>query len=242
MKLKKALDQGSLDNLAQATTNVGTAEKGSFDDNKSNSVKTKATISSTGTGNLKLLLQLYPELKCYKDPFECSVGVTIEQKGTNIFKKVELLDSKEWSCLVNSLKNTHKDKKTGFKNNTNSLDDKMFLYAKCLVLIPNTDLLDEGHMSEYKDPFGVLAQLGEGKDLKFNQTPEVLVMDHDKKDEVPISFHDLHLLGNTAGNYHSAVLGKKHKSLALSPSKAVQKRKSVFLSDAQSTAKRPKLT
>ncbi|THU82697.1 hypothetical protein K435DRAFT_971853 [Dendrothele bispora CBS 962.96] len=38
------------------------------------------------------------------------------------------------------------------------------------------------------------------------------------------------------------VLGKKHESLALSPSKAVQKRKPVFLSDAQSAAKRPKLT
>ncbi|THU84339.1 hypothetical protein K435DRAFT_971201 [Dendrothele bispora CBS 962.96] len=88
-------------------------------------------------------------------------------------------------------------------------------------------------------------------------------MDHDKKDEVPMSFHDLHLLGNTAvlqiiitprAYKHNKsfswdfrlvsikVLGKKHESLALSPSKAVQKHKPVFLSDAQSAAKRPKLT
>ncbi|THU87196.1 hypothetical protein K435DRAFT_804526 [Dendrothele bispora CBS 962.96] len=110
----------------------------------------------------------------------------------------------------------------------------------------------ESRMSEYKDPFRVLAQLGADNYLKFNRIPEVLVMDHDKKDEVPMSFHDLHLFGNTAvlqvittprAYKHNKplswdfwlisikVLGKKHESLALSPSKAVQKRKSVFLSD-----------
>ncbi|THU82973.1 hypothetical protein K435DRAFT_807852 [Dendrothele bispora CBS 962.96] len=248
-----------------------------FANHQLNFVKTNATISSTGTSNLKLLLQLYPELKCYKDPFECPVGVTIEQKGTDIFKKVDVDErGSDIRCpghlqqtlgSIKAITTLFKKKfeeyaqgqKTGLKKNTNG-PDKMFLYAKCTVLIPNTDLLDEGRMSEYKDPFGVLARLGEDKYLKFNRIPEVLVMGHDKKDEVPMSFHDLHLLGNTAvlqvitTPRHNKplscdfwlvsikVLGKKHQSLALSPSKAVQKRKSVFLSDGQSTAKRLKLT
>ncbi|THU75467.1 hypothetical protein K435DRAFT_880772 [Dendrothele bispora CBS 962.96] len=46
-------------------------------------------------------------------------------------------------------------------------------------------------MSEYKDPFGVLARLGEDKGLNFNRISEVLVMDHDQKDEVPMSFASL---------------------------------------------------
>ncbi|THU84340.1 hypothetical protein K435DRAFT_870360 [Dendrothele bispora CBS 962.96] len=221
--LLKALDQGSLDNLARATTYVGTAEKGSFDDKlpatvvRANLVKTKAIISSME--QLEVAVTIIPRAKgafknapdgnvvhkCYKDPFECPVGVTIEQNGTDIFKKVEL-DGKEWSCLVwensfqpgkehgfeysvsgppatdfalGSIKAIYdavqkkfeeytQGQKTGFKKNTNGPDDKMFLYAKRSVLIPNTALLDEGRMSEYKDPFGVLARLGEDKDLKFN--------------------------------------------------------------------------
>ncbi|THU84325.1 hypothetical protein K435DRAFT_843713 [Dendrothele bispora CBS 962.96] len=321
--LLKALDQGSLDNLARATTYVGTAEKGSFDDKLPATVVRESSVKLGqdqgyylfhGEEQLEVAVTIVPRAKgafknapdgnvvhkCYKDPFECPVGVTIEQNGTDIFKKVEL-DGKEWSCLVwensfqpgkergfeysvsgppatdfalASIKAIYdavqkkfeeyaQGQKTGFKKNTNGPDDKMFLYAKRSVLIPNTALLDEGRMSEYKDPFGVLARLGEDKDLKFNRIPEVLVMDHDKKDEVPMSFHDLHLLGNTAvlqiiitprAYKHNKslswdfrlvsikVLGKKHESLALSPSKAVQKRKPVFLSDAQSAAKRPKLT
>ncbi|THU85762.1 hypothetical protein K435DRAFT_868960 [Dendrothele bispora CBS 962.96] len=46
-------------------------------------------------------------------------------------------------------------------------------------------------------------------------------------------------IGRTGKHTHER---HKHESLALSPSKAVQKRKPVFLSDAQSAAKRPKLT
>ncbi|THU94955.1 hypothetical protein K435DRAFT_798506 [Dendrothele bispora CBS 962.96] len=211
-----------------------------FANHQLNFVKTKATISSTGTSNFKLLLQLYPELKCYKDPFECPVGVTIKQKGTDIFKKVEL-DGKEWSSPEYA-----QGQRTGLKKNTNG-PDKMFLYAKCTVLIPNTDssLLDEGRMSEYKDPFGVLARLGEDKYLKFNRIPEVLVMDHDKKDEIiitPQAYKHNKPLSCDFWLVSIKVLGKKHQSLALSPSKAAQKRKSVFLSDAQSTAKRLKLT
>ncbi|THU95157.1 hypothetical protein K435DRAFT_798321, partial [Dendrothele bispora CBS 962.96] len=191
------------------------------------------------TSNLKLLLQLYPELKCYKGPFECPVGVTIEQKGTDIFKKVEL-DADSIKAFTTLFKKKFEEyaqgQKTGLKKNTNG-PDKMFLYAKCT----------EGRMSEYKDPFGVLARLGEDKYLKFNRIPEVLVMDHDKKDEEKTRFpYDTTRRAYKHNKPLSCdfwlvsikVLGKKHQSLALSPSKAVKKRKSVFLSDAQSTAKR----
>ncbi|THV05946.1 hypothetical protein K435DRAFT_789706 [Dendrothele bispora CBS 962.96] len=197
-----------------------------FANHQLNFVKTKATISSTGTSNLKLLLQLYPELKCYKDPFECPVGVTIEQKGTDIFKKVEL-DADSIKAITTLFKKKFEEyaqgQKTGLKKNTNG-PDKMFLYAKCT----------EGRMSEYKDPFGVLARLGEDKYLKFNRIPEVITTPRAYKHNKPLSC-DFWLVS-------IKVLGKKHQSLALSPSKAVQKRKSVFLSDAQSTAKRLKLT
>ncbi|THU91677.1 hypothetical protein K435DRAFT_840901 [Dendrothele bispora CBS 962.96] len=129
--LLKALDQGSLDNLARATTYVGTATKGSFDDKlpanvvRESSVKLgqdqgyylfhscNLIVKFRGEGQLEVAVTIVPRAqggfknapdgnvvhKCYKDPFDCPVGVTIKQKGTDIFKKVEL-DGKEWSCLV----------------------------------------------------------------------------------------------------------------------------------------------
>ncbi|THU76782.1 hypothetical protein K435DRAFT_974292 [Dendrothele bispora CBS 962.96] len=296
--LLKALDQGSLDNLARATTYVGTAEKGSFDDKLPATVVCESSVK-LGQDQGYYLFHREEQLevavpraegtfknapdgnvvhKCYKDPLSVRLtvknGVALSEKERGLEYSVSRPPATDFAlasikaiydAVQKKFEEYAQGQKTGFKKNTNGPDDKMFLYAKRSVLIPNTALLDEGRMSEYKDPFGVLARLGEDKDLKFNRIPEVLVMDHDKKDEVPMSFHDLRLLGNTAvlqriitpwAYKHNKslswdfrlvsikVLGKKHESLALSPSnlKAVQKRKPVFLSDAQSAAKRPKLT
>ncbi|THU82123.1 hypothetical protein K435DRAFT_872651 [Dendrothele bispora CBS 962.96] len=145
-----------------------------------------------------------------------------------------------------------KSKDIKFKGNPNGPASSMFIFTKRSVLIPNTAVLDEGRASDYPDPFSVLSRLGPEADMKFNRIPEVLLMDHAKKDTKPMSFHDLHLLGSStvlqlivsprAYVYKGElgwdfrlicvkVLGKKDLAVALSPSKSVQKRRQVFLED-----------
>ncbi|KAE9388260.1 hypothetical protein BT96DRAFT_1004334 [Gymnopus androsaceus JB14] len=86
--------------------------------------------------------------------------------------------------------------KIPFKNNKNGPADQMFVLARRSVVVDNAAPLDEGRASEYPDPFNLVQAIGPERDFKFNRVPEVLVVDHKKKEEFPMSFHDLHLLGN----------------------------------------------
>ncbi|KAF9061555.1 hypothetical protein BDP27DRAFT_1337954 [Rhodocollybia butyracea] len=117
------------------------------------------------------------------------------------------------------------DFRLGFTPNPNGPDGQMFIFARRSVLVENAALL----MCE-----------GRGK-----RDPEVLVIDHDQKVEFPMSFHDLHLLGNNAFKHLGKlswdfrlicikVLAKKQAAIAVSPSKSVRKRKGIFLDDITS--------
>ncbi|KAE9393401.1 hypothetical protein BT96DRAFT_999507 [Gymnopus androsaceus JB14] len=151
--------------------------------------------------------------------------------------------------------------KIPFKNNKNGPADQMFVLARRSVVVDNAAPLDEGRASEYPDPFNLVQAIGPERDFKFNRVPEVLVVDHKKKEEFPMSFHDLHLLGNNvavqvfvtprAFKYQQKlswdfrlicikVLGKKEASFAVSPSKSVRKRTAVFLDDSDVDDPKPK--
>lgn len=105
-----------------------------------------------------------------------------------------------------------------FHKNSNGPDSKMFMMSRRSVLIDNalaldvcfysfellctsftSDYVQEGRGSKYLNPFGIIRAIGPERDFKFNCVPEVLVMDHAKKEEFLMSFHDLHLLGNNVG-------------------------------------------
>lgn len=61
----------------------------------------------------------------------------------------------------------------------------------------HSNLFQEGRASEYFDVFGTGQYITE-HDFRYNRIPEVLVMDHCNNKDVPMSFHDIHLLGNQA--------------------------------------------
>ncbi|KAJ3870788.1 hypothetical protein F5051DRAFT_447119 [Lentinula edodes] len=175
-------------------------------------------------------------------------------------------ESRAWATVVfkaieTKFKETAKNEGIQFQPNTSGPADQMFLFARRSVLVTNATPLDEGRGSEYPDPYNILTAIGPDRDFKFNRLPEVLVTDHKEETDVPMSFHDLHLLGKnialqvfvTPRAYKHRgklswdfrlicvkVLGKKEASLAVSPSKAVLKRKAVYIGNIESTAKKQK--
>ncbi|KAF5367898.1 hypothetical protein D9757_011248 [Collybiopsis confluens] len=125
----------------------------------------------------------------------------------------------------------------------------MFLYARRPVVVHSAVPLDEGRASEYYEHSTTALEIA-GDDFRLNRIPEVLVQDHEKKQDSPMSFHDIHLLGTQAvfqmivtprAYVHNnrlgwefrlvtlKVLGKKRMEIASSPTKQVLKRKAVYL-------------
>ncbi|KAJ7907826.1 hypothetical protein B0H13DRAFT_1879273 [Mycena leptocephala] len=140
------------------------------------------------------------------------------------------------------------------KQSTHGPTSSMFLSGRRSVFLPNATPLDEGRQSEYDDSFGILP-LVKDSDLRFNRVPEVLVYDSVKKIYSPMSFHNLHRLGNgvvinmtlapMAFSYsrglhkpelnweyrlvNLTVLGRREDDALASPSKHINKRKLIAL-------------
>ncbi|KAF5366659.1 hypothetical protein D9757_012763 [Collybiopsis confluens] len=197
-------------------------------------------------------------------PFEYSVSAQpVDATASRfIMAAFDAIESKFSACSP-SLK-----LKKEFKNNKFPPGNKMFLFAKRPVVVMNSTPLDEGRASEFFNFSGSGEHISD-LDFRFNRIPEVLAIDQKNKAELPMSFHDVHLLGNhavfqliiTPRAYVHAdqlswefrlvavkVLGKKQVEIAQSPSKQVQRRKAVFIdldedeNETQSPSKKQKLT
>ncbi|KAJ7324016.1 hypothetical protein DFH08DRAFT_969020 [Mycena albidolilacea] len=135
------------------------------------------------------------------------------------------------------------------KKSTNGPSSSMFLAPRRPVFIANATAMDEGHLSEFDDVYGLLVLVND-PDVRFNRVPEVLVFNATKKEYFPMSFHLLHRLGTgvvlnvtiaSMAYEHSRKLGWEYRLINItvvgcreddvlsSPSKYVVKRKAVIL-------------
>ncbi|KAF8186556.1 hypothetical protein K438DRAFT_2153188 [Mycena galopus ATCC 62051] len=173
----------------------------------------------------------------------------------------ELLDAK-WASFAQGRDDLDK------KKSSNGPSTSMFLSARRPVFTPNSATQDEGRASEYNDSYKLLSLLGDNTDLRFNRIPEVLIYNAADATYHPMSFHQLHRLGeglvmlltmtpmafSWGGRQHGnvkdlsweyrlltiTVIGRREADALASPSKMILKCKAVHLDLDDSDDKRAK--